>query len=338
MNNGVKIREISRGDAQKAGIDLSMVKICEKLRKLAKLDRLIIDESEHRSGLNKHLLNYIKYIGFTPKAFIKEYMSNIQPYMLMRRKDQEKKESYVCVVDNIYYISLYIKADLSFGEEAVISFHEDNKRGIAKPNTAISRRNFAQFVPIFADSIGSVNAENGNVSLKVFIQRGMKILPLNMIGIKCDKCFIVRRADIDNQFLSYCNDYIRDLYLSDLNLDFSKIEVFSMLQQISFTSYGRDTFSSVSLLIDSLQVQSDAFSKAAADFALITFVQSLTLTDQQKQELLTLLNEKYKVTAIRGIDEILCRVGAALDHEPENDIFKVLLDDKTADIDPPEYE
>lgn len=98
-----------------------------------------------------------------------------------------------------------------------------------------------------------------------------------------------------------------------------------MLQQISFTSYGRDTFSSVSLLIDSMVSQPDVISRQAADFALITFVQSLQLTDEQKKELVELLNEKYMVTSIRGIDNILYRVKTALGNDdifPELDSLK----------------
>ena len=98
------------------------------------------------------------------------------------------------------------------------------------------------------------------------------------------------------QFLDYCNQYIRDLYTSNLKLDFDQVEVFSMLQQISFTSYGRDTFSSLSLLIDSIAIQQDSISKQTADFALVTFAQSLKLTENQKKELIELLNEKYMVS------------------------------------------
>ena len=171
----------------------------------------------------------------------------------------------------MYRISVYIKVDKSFGEEMIVSFHEDNIRGVAKTNALIkNKRN--RLVPVFADSYGSIDMQNGNVSVKVLAQRGMKVLPLDVIGFKCKDMFIVREADINNQFLNYCNEYIRDLYTSNLNLDFDKIEVFSMLQQISFTSYGRDTFSSVSLLIDSMVSQPDAISRQAADFANVIIV------------------------------------------------------------------
>ena len=322
--NNLGMREITVAEAEKLGIDLSMAKICRTLRKLAKLDRLKLDETEHRSGLNKHLFHYIEYCGETVLEYVKNYLSNLQPYMIERRKDQEKKKSYICVIDNMYRISVYIKVDKSFGEEMIVSFHEDNIRGVAKTNALIkNKRN--RLVPVFADSYGSIDMQSGNVSVKVLAQRGMKVLPLDIIGFKCRDMFIVREADINNQFLNYCDEYIRDLYTSNLNLDFDSIEVFSMLQQISFTSYGRDTFSSVSLLIDSMVSQSDAISRQAADFALITFAQSLQLTDEQKNELIELLNEKYMVTSIRGIDDILYRVKTALGNDdifPELDSLK----------------
>lgn len=95
---------------------------------------------------------------------------------------------------------------------------------------------------------GSINKENGNVSLNVFVQRGMRVLPLSMIGFCC-----------------------------------------------------KDIFSSISLLIDSLVIQTDANSKQVADFALITFVQSLNLTDNQRHELISLLDDKYRVSSIMAI-------------------------------------
>lgn len=144
--------------------------------------------------------------------------------------------------------------------------------------------------------------------VKAIFQRGLKLLPLELPAMKCKDVFIVQKSAINTLFVSYCNDYIRDLYTSDLDLDFDKIEVFSMLQQISFTSYGNDTFSSISLLIDSLCVQHDTISKITADAALITFVQTLHLTVEQQEELKELLDEKFKVTSIRGIDLILERI------------------------------
>lgn len=289
------------------GIDTSMIKVCRKLRALARLDRITLDTSTYRSGLNQHLFEYIEYCGLDTLTFVKTYLSNLQPYMIQRRKDQESLKSYLCVIDNLYKVSVYIKADTKQFEEIIVSFHEDNKRGVAKSNKIqLYSRN--QYVPIFADSILSKVADENRYVVKVMAQRGLLELPLEVVGFKCQDIFIVNRTSIDALFLSYCNDYIKELYTSDLNLDFDKIEVFSVLQQLSFTSYGKDTFSSISILIDSLCAQPDYISRQAADFALVTFVQSLKLTSEQQEDLKRLLDTKYMVSDIKRIDIILQRI------------------------------
>ena len=55
--NELGMREISAEEARKIGVDLTYVGVCKKLRKLAKLDRLQLDETMHRSNLNLHLLD-----------------------------------------------------------------------------------------------------------------------------------------------------------------------------------------------------------------------------------------------------------------------------------------
>lgn len=289
------------------GIDTSMIKVCKKIRNLAKLDRIVLDNSTHRSGLNQHLFDYIEYCGLDALTFIKKYLSNLQPYMIERRKDQEAVKSFLCVIDNLYKVSVYIKMDAKQFEEIIISFHEDNKRGIAKSNK-IQLFSKNPYVPVFADSILSKVENENKYVLKVMAQRGLLELPLEIAGFQCGDVFVVNRRSIDAMFLSYCNDYIKELYTSDLNLDYDKIEVFSVLQQLSFTSYGKDTFSSISILIDSLCAQQDYISRQAADFALVTFVQTLKLTAEQQEELKSLLDTKYMVSDIKRIDIILQRI------------------------------
>ena len=50
--NELGMREISAEEARKIGVDLTYVGVCKKLRKLAKLDRLQLDETMHRNNLN----------------------------------------------------------------------------------------------------------------------------------------------------------------------------------------------------------------------------------------------------------------------------------------------
>ena len=117
---------------------------------------------------------------------------------------------------------------------------------------------------------------------------------------------MVREADINNALIGISNQYLEDLYTSDL--DFSDIELFSSLQQLSFTSFGNDVFSNISLLIDSLLVQKDAGSKQIADAALCIYCSSLVLTSRDKKELLDTLKVRFKVNSVRIMPQILERI------------------------------
>ena len=93
--------ELTYQEAEERGIDTSMINVCSRIRRIAKLERVRLDEEEHSSGLSKHLFEYIEYCGLDTLEFIKQYLSNLQPYMIERRKDQEKVDIFVCVIDNL---------------------------------------------------------------------------------------------------------------------------------------------------------------------------------------------------------------------------------------------
>jgi hypothetical protein len=91
-------------------------------------------------------------------------------------------------------------------------------------------------------------------------------------------------------------------------MDYSAIEPFYSLQQISFTSYGTDIFSSISLLVDSLLIQMSPMSKQVADAALCIYCNTIELTGAAKKELLETLRDRYKVNSVRALPEILERI------------------------------
>ena len=66
--NELGMREITEDEAVELGVNLSTVSVCRALRRLATLGRLKLDETTHRSGLNKHLFHYIEYCGKTHQS------------------------------------------------------------------------------------------------------------------------------------------------------------------------------------------------------------------------------------------------------------------------------
>lgn len=237
---------------------------------------------------------------------MKDYLSNLQPYMIVRRKDQEYDKNIVCVVDTMYKISVYIKADMTQFEEVVVSFHEDNKRGVAHVN---EHKVFTvPYVPVFADTITGKLADVNKYTVRVFIQRGLLSLPVEISGFLCKDVFVVSPVAIETKCVEFCNNYIRGLYLADFNLNYDEVDVFTVLEQITFSSYARDALSSISLLMDSVQIQSNDFMKTIADSALMTYVKNLKMSDENRKELAGLIQSKYRVRAERNIDALVKRV------------------------------
>lgn len=305
MNSTIREKE-----AIAYGINMDTVGVCKQLRKLAKLDRIQLDESVHRNGLNKHLFSYIEYCMVDVKDYIKSYLSNIQPYMIERFSSEETQRNYICVLDKAYRISIYIKVDKTFGQEIIVSFHENHRRGIAKENNMITNKTPGDLVPVFAEEICSRIEGAAKEEIKVLIQRGMMLIPIRIMGQRCDNgTYIVNRQDIEAPILEQCNQYLRDLYTSNLDLEaLDKVEIFSFLHQISFTSYGNTVFSNLTLLIDNMAIQKSVIGKKAADFALTTYVEHLTLNEDQAKELIDLIDEKYRVSSQKGIDIISSRI------------------------------
>lgn len=300
---------VTAAEAERNGVSLEMAAVCKQIRNLAKLDRIMLDESEHRSGLNKHLFSYIEYCGLNARDYIRDYLSNLQPFMIERFRSQEPSDSYLCVLDHMYRVSVYIKLDKTFGNEVIVSFHENHKRGVAKENNLL-RNKQERIVPVFAEERIAQIEGSPREEIRVLIQRGMLTLPIRIMGQRCEKgIFLVNEQDIETPIIDQCNQYLRDLYASNLDLEaLDKVELFSVLHQISFTSYGNSVFSNISLLIDNMAVQKGVIGKKVADFALVTYVEHLLLDENQAQELIALLDERYRVKSQRGIEVILQRI------------------------------
>ncbi len=278
--------------------------LCKRLRRLARLDRLKLDESEHASALNRHLFKYFDFLGVDKLEYVKKYLQHIQPFMIKEVKNQEKFDNAICVLDEYYRIAVYIKADATRGEEMIISFHENNKNGIAK-REPLKKSNGEVYV--FPETISAHVEGTDLYDINLFITRGVTSLPLSISARKCDdEGFWVRLGDIERALVETANSYLQDLYTADL--DYSAVEPFYSLQQISFTSYGTDVFSSISLLIDSLLLQMSPMSKQVADSALCIYCSTIELPEKSRKELLATMKERYKVNSVRILPEILKRV------------------------------
>jgi len=285
--------------------EANIINVCKKIRQLAQLDRISLDISEHQDARNTHLFKYLDYCGVDKETFVKNYLSNLQPYMLSRNTEQKKSNNTICVLDNIYRISLYIKLDTTFGNKIIVSFHEDHKRGVARDNSRLHIKQ-PEKVKIIADSLTGGITDTNTKTFNVLIPRGVISVPVSLVGeLQDDGTIEVQRSAIDNAILDICNQYIQDLYASDMDFpSLNEVELFSALQQIPFTSYGNSVFSNISVLIDNMAVQGNPLYKKTASFALETYASHLILTSEQKKELIELIHDKYEVSCQKNISVV----------------------------------
>lgn len=327
---------VSKKQAKESGINLDMVDYCRQIRRIAQLDRVVLDTSVHKDNqFNTHLFPYIKYCGLEPLDFIKGYLANLQPYMLEQRKSQEKKENFTCVLDKAYRISLYIKVDKTKNNEVIVSFHENRVRGYAPENNTIRNFNLLQreIVPVIGEPTGARMEGSEKEEIKVFIQRGMLLLPIQVMARACEgNIYLVERGSLENPIVEQCNQYLRDLYTSNIELSaLDNVEIFSVLQQISFTSYGNTIFSNLTLLIDNLDIQRGLASKAAADFVLATYIDHLYLTMDQAEELIDVLNEKYAFSSKQDMKTILTYISDKLLASADTTLKIIDVENEVAD-------
>lgn len=82
-------------EAEKNGVSMEMVRVCKEIRKLAKLDRIKLDETVHRSGLNKHLYSFIEYCGIDVKDYIKVIGKKVADFALVTYVEHLLEDDYL---------------------------------------------------------------------------------------------------------------------------------------------------------------------------------------------------------------------------------------------------
>ena len=305
--------ELTLEDVQREGISTDNIDICRKLRRLANSKNIKLDETMHLSGLNKHLFEYFDYCGIDVLQFIKDYLSNLQPYMIKKLESQEFTKSIICVLDVYYRTSMYIKVDMTQHNEMIISFHEsyDPRTGIALTNSNKKYTNDMKIL-VFADQIATYSEITNKFGIYVKIQRGLNIQDVDVMGQVYKDMFVVKLNEIERQLVEYCNDRIKVIRDNIPKLNYNKLDVFTHTQQLSFTSYGKDEFSTISLLIDNFCIQSNELGRKQADSLLTTYTSTIDIENVNVNMLMFMLKQKFTVSSIKKIDILLKHIELTL--------------------------
>lgn len=304
-NRDVEVSDVLRADS---------VSTAYLIRKLARLDRIRLDTNDHRHSANKHLFEYIEYCGYSVIDYVKKYLQNIQPYMIIRNKSQEPDENYLCVIDDMYAVSLYIKLDTRKYDEVIVSFHESAQGMFARSNRF--RVKSWRYVPVIADQVKAYVPETNKRVITVWIMRGMVCKECTVTATQVANYYLADFLAIEAQLVSVVNEYMYNVQegLKEKELGIDKemynreVIYFTNSQQLSITSYGKDVVSTISLLIDRSLSSNDVDYRKFADGLLSIYIGNLSLTDMERLNIYRIIQSRYKVQDTQRMQPLLERV------------------------------
>jgi len=200
------------------------------------------------SDRNSGLIDFISACGIDAEIFIKSYLRQVQPFMIIPNENR-MKGYFGCTIDASYKIPLWVEWYSTKEREQIISFHELNwyNKGY---DTLYNKMPSLLFQTITVDDFVPVGDEG---LFHVEVVRGFESIELKLEGLKVDNGYIrVAREEYDRKLLGYCNKKLQGLYD---NLQFR--EGFTKTKQLAFTSHGDRLANQVSMLIDALIATND---------------------------------------------------------------------------------
>lgn len=123
-----------------------MISACRYIRKCAQYDNIVIQMDSHKSNKRSNLLlETIKDCGMNVKDFVRQYLSNIQPYVLQKFEESSKNsrnlrddKTKLWVKDICYKSYLIIKLhNISSNSPIVVFFHESNTNDEGKGSSKL---------------------------------------------------------------------------------------------------------------------------------------------------------------------------------------------------------
>lgn len=230
--------------------DRELLNLRKKLRSVAQSRNLKIDESQHHDSNNLGLKVFLESCGVDFKNFVKEYLLNVQPFMIHLDTDRSRSSSdFSCIIDPAYRMPLWVELYSTQFKEQIISFHELNWYS-NKYNALYKKQDKLLCIPqnIALCGVGEV------APFTISVQKGLCRLDLIVYGTRVsEECIKVDYASYNTALMAECNR------LLDSALQCAPVNAlrFSEENQVSFTSYGTQIQNEISLILDLYDVTKD---------------------------------------------------------------------------------
>lgn len=256
---------------------------CKKIRHLGKLGRWVLEDSKI-SPKNQIFLDYLEYCHKSLDTYLAAYVTNLQPYMIVQISKETENLRVVCRAEINYMLELYL-SNQGNQEDVIISFAETYLQNNSNFEIIPAPKRH-DHIPIFADSIGSHVCNTNHYSIHALIPCGMQIFPICVAATEQDKIFYTRHSYLMNEVTEIV-EYALEQPDYDVNWDAT---LFPKILELDL--YKWNVFNNLVCILDYLFKTSE-LQKIYPGSLLTLYLHLLLFTEEQKEELLLTLKEKY---------------------------------------------
>ena len=220
----------------------ALLNLRKRIRRVAQSPNLQVDESQHYGSDNLSLKKFLESCGANFEDFVREYLLNLQPFMIHLNKERSRSSAdFSCVIDPAYRIPLWVEFYYTQHKEQIISFHEMNWYSQQCQNIYNAQTELL-FVAdmLMPGEVGLTTAFTGSV------QKGLCHLELGLVGTRISEhCVRVKRKQYEAVLLAECNRMLSEVLQDELG-----VFNFEHEKQLSFTSYGSRLQNEISMILD----------------------------------------------------------------------------------------
>ncbi len=266
-----------------------IIGLCKRIRHDAILDRFSYKIKDKACDKIKHMVDLLNFCGVSVEEFIKNHLTNVQPAMVIN--EVWSMNSTGLYISTPFAITLLIWVPKKKDEDILVWIEKGHENGWIYES---AHREGTQYV--LTDRIEDRVKDENLCSIRIFVPVGVMCIPVSVTAqLDTSGTFICENKDILNGIKKWVDDYIYDLYASNIEFkSLNETEIFYVDKQIDAGKSLAGYVNRFSVLIDNMYVNEHPLHRKSAAFALIIFTVLTQLSFSEKEWHILSLQEKYK--------------------------------------------
>lgn len=291
-----------------------IIDLCKRIRHDAVLDRFSYKIKDKTCDEINHMIDFLNFCDVSVEEFIKNHLTNVQPAMVFNYSWNINSASVY--ISTPFAISLWVWVPENKEEDIIVWIERGHENGWIYES---SHREGIQY--ILTDSIENSVKDENICSIRIFVPVGVMCVPVSVIAqLDASGTFICENKDFLNGIKKWVDDYIQDLYASNIEFkSLNETEVFYIDKQLDEGKTLAGYVNRFSVLIDNMYVNEHPLHRKSAAFALTMFTVLTQLSFSEKEWHIFSLKEKYKD---KGKDIVIDFLTDVISKSDEADIVR----------------